>query len=816
MNRSARHLDRLSLSVRPCVTVLLPCRNAGLFLREAVESVLQQPDCLELLVADGGSSDGSLQLLEELAAADPRVRLVSSSDRGPADALNKAFRAARGTLIGWLNADDLYPPGALARAVAALQAHPHWLMVYGDAQFIDAAGNSLGLYPTHPPGDHRAAFQQQCFLCQPAVVWRRSMSVLLGGFNAGLHTAFDFDFWLRAFQAFPGRIGFVPEIQACSRLHAATITASQRKQVALEAVQLLSHHLGSAEAHWIETYGAELLSGLCPPAEGLSVAEDFAQTLQQVKPWLGVEACQRLHQRFECQRRRQQQQLNGDWGDLSFRSLLSLLRPDLVSLFAEAPDADWKFWHWLEGGGWQEYQWALEDPQLRRGLHAWLDQQVGSQLPPVGRALQDRLASAKEHESWPAQPMEQRPFGVNLIGYVEGELGIGEDLRTTAAALDQAGVPLALINFPPGSGISQGDHTYSHRVQDDGPYAFNLFCLTAEEHARFLMERGSRQLQDRFNIGYWPWELSRWPGPWIPLFGLVDEIWASSLHTHQAIAAALPKANAPQLQLQPLAVSLDPPSSDPKAMQLPTAAERLQIRRHRGLPQQAVLFVFSFDLNSSIQRKNPLGVINAFQRAFPADDPLGEQVALVIKTHRPAVSDHRWQLIQRLVQHDLRLHLLEATLPRPELMALYAACDVFVSLHRAEGFGRNLAEALLLGLDVIATDHGGNVDFCLPPLAHLVESYPLALRSGDYPHHQGQHWGQPSEQAAAELMRTIAQRRLEADAVNDPSRDPAVLAAYQERFSVAAAGARYRARLEELWSHRHHLAEGLRWRSVQR
>lgn len=87
-------------------------------LREAVASVLQQPQCLELLVADGGSSDGSLQLLEELAASDPRVRLVSRSDAGPADALNQAFRAARGTLIGWLNADDLYPPGALARAGA--------------------------------------------------------------------------------------------------------------------------------------------------------------------------------------------------------------------------------------------------------------------------------------------------------------------------------------------------------------------------------------------------------------------------------------------------------------------------------------------------------------------------------------------------------------------------------------------------------------------------------------------------------------------------------------------------------------------------
>ena len=90
----------------------MPCRNAGSFLKEAVDSVLQQSECLELLVADGGSSDGSLAELKRLAEDDSRVRIISRSDSGPADALNKAFRAARGTIIGWLNADDICSPGA--------------------------------------------------------------------------------------------------------------------------------------------------------------------------------------------------------------------------------------------------------------------------------------------------------------------------------------------------------------------------------------------------------------------------------------------------------------------------------------------------------------------------------------------------------------------------------------------------------------------------------------------------------------------------------------------------------------------------------
>ena len=87
----------------------MPCLNAGPYLEAAVQSVLAQPEALELLVADGGSTDGTLQWLEEFAASDPRLRIVSRSDVGPADALNKAFRAARGTLIAWLNADDISP-----------------------------------------------------------------------------------------------------------------------------------------------------------------------------------------------------------------------------------------------------------------------------------------------------------------------------------------------------------------------------------------------------------------------------------------------------------------------------------------------------------------------------------------------------------------------------------------------------------------------------------------------------------------------------------------------------------------------------------
>ncbi len=132
-------------------------------------------------------------------------------------------------------------------------------------------------------------------------------------------------------------------------------------------------------------------------------------------------------------------------------------------------------------------------------------------------------------------------------------------------------------------------------------------------------------------------------------------------------------------------------------------------------------------------------------------------------------------------------------LPPDKLLALYGCCDVFLSLHRSEGFGRGMAEALQLGVDVIATAYGGNTDFCTGHLAHPVRCQEVPIPRSAYPYADGHVWGEPDLAHAAELMQQVAGRRLalandrEAAAV-DPSRDPAVLAAYRERFSWAAPG----------------------------
>lgn len=255
-----------SLRNQSMVSVIMPSLNQGEFISEAIDSVLGQPfPRIELIVVDGGSSDCTLSLLTERAAQDSRLRWYSAEDQGPADALNKGFFRARGTIFGWLNSDDYFTPGAIGRAVQAFATSPDWLMVYGQGLHVDEAGRALGLYPTSPPSVSLEKFAAGCFICQPTVFFRRSMWIMLGGLDLGLRTAFDFDYWVRAFKSFPDRIGFVGEMQACSRLHDGCITLRMRRTVAVEGMKVLARHFGRAPEHWLLTYMEELLR--LPPNE---------------------------------------------------------------------------------------------------------------------------------------------------------------------------------------------------------------------------------------------------------------------------------------------------------------------------------------------------------------------------------------------------------------------------------------------------------------------------------------------------------------------------------------------------------------------
>jgi glycosyltransferase involved in cell wall biosynthesis len=769
--------------MKPAISVLMPCFNPGSFLKEAVASVLAQPECLELLVADGGSTDGSLELLHDLASSEVRIRIIHGPDQGPADALNKAFAQARGTMTAWLNADDLLPSGALCRAAQALLANPSWLMVYGEGEEFNASTGLRQRYPTLQPEVGLSGFRSHCFICQPSVVFRRTLGVLLGPFDLSWRTAFDFDYWLRAFAAFPERIGYIPYLQGLTRLHASTITSRQRFQVALEATVLLARHFGPGSAMRLRCYARELQLGIAQLPVNTDLASHLADLFHQASPYLNSES---------------REQLRKEW----------LLDPAaLPALLAAEQLAAQRHWHRSLP---VQLLLALQ-PQLQlhtlgpmAGPHRSLETAVQEQAAVF--PLLESLQAAAQISTMPGliPSFAERPFGVNLIGHAFDVFGIGEDIRMAARALEAADVPFCVIDHPAANGSARSDSSlapFLHPNTDGGPYAFNLVCMAAPIHARWLLQNGLDGLRERYTITAWPWETQEWPDPWRVLLLVADECWPSSRFTCEALKPYACSEH--PVHLMPMAAEITQPE------RFTAPAMRGDARRLHGLPSDAVIFAYGFDLNSTAARKNPMAALEAFQQAFPCSGDAS--VALMIKTFTPCNhTKAAFECLRRRAIDDPRIHLVVCSLDRDELLALYGCCDVFLSLHRSEGFGRGIAEALQLGLDVIATDFGGNTDFCIGPLSHPVRYQTVPIPSNAYPYADGHFWAEPDLAHAISLIRQVAQQRWSVLASQQPV---STRHTYQQVLSATQAGLRYRTRLEELWRRRDLIGSTLRWRA---
>jgi glycosyltransferase involved in cell wall biosynthesis len=240
----------------PLVSVITPSFHSGEFLEETIESVLAQDyPRVEYLVMDGGSTDGTLAILERYRG---RLEFVSAPDGGAADAINRGFRRSCGEILAWLGADDVYLPGAIAAAVEAMSAAPDAAVVYGEASWIDESGKRLGRYPTVAPYTP-AMFRRECCVCQPACFMRREAVESVGLLDASLESAFDYDLWIRLSQRYEFRA--IARELACSRMHRRNKSLGQKRKMFEEAMGLLRRHYGYVPVQWVYGYLSFLRDG---------------------------------------------------------------------------------------------------------------------------------------------------------------------------------------------------------------------------------------------------------------------------------------------------------------------------------------------------------------------------------------------------------------------------------------------------------------------------------------------------------------------------------------------------------------------------
>lgn len=233
----------------PLVSIVTPSFNSGKFLEETIQSVLSQDyPRIEYLVMDGSSTDGSAAILERYR---DRLQYISQPDKGTADAINRGFQRSCGEILTWLSADDCYLPGAVAAAAGRMAAEPDAAVVYGEGYWMDEFGRTLDRYPTVAPYSP-AIFQRECGICQPAAFLRREAVEAVGRLDAALHSAFDYDLWIRLSRHYS--FTAIPQYLAKSRMHRHNKSLGQKGLMFEECIHLLQRHYGYVPLRWIYGY----------------------------------------------------------------------------------------------------------------------------------------------------------------------------------------------------------------------------------------------------------------------------------------------------------------------------------------------------------------------------------------------------------------------------------------------------------------------------------------------------------------------------------------------------------------------------------
>jgi glycosyltransferase involved in cell wall biosynthesis/SAM-dependent methyltransferase len=369
-----------------------------------------------------------------------------------------------------------------------------------------------------------------------------------------------------------------------------------------------------------------------------------------------------------------------------------------------------------------------------------------------------------------------------LVGHPFIPTGRGEDIRCALRSFEAAGMSVAIY------AVSQhqngGDHKLnselSSRLTEGLSSHTNLFYINGDEVEKTLNRLGSQLPEGAYNVICPQWELSSYPLEWHRWLDQFDEVWAPSNFVFDAISNA---TNRPVIQL--------PLSVDGKLTSFLG-------RRYFGLPESAYIFFFAFDLRSYLARKNPMGAVEAFAEVC-AQRP-AEDTRLVIKLHgtdstAESRSDHE-RLLAALDHLPCRGRIILITdiLTDNEMKNLVRCCDCFVSLHRSEGFGRTIAEAMLFGKPVVATGYSGNLDFMNETNSCLVDYKLVPVSDGGYPHAQGQFWAEPDIDHAASHMLTLLTDR-------DRGRKLGQIASRHIRthFSSRAVGLKYKNRVETIF-----------------
>ena len=374
--------------------------------------------------------------------------------------------------------------------------------------------------------------------------------------------------------------------------------------------------------------------------------------------------------------------------------------------------------------------------------------------------------------------MDKFPFGVNVSGLIRSEKGLGTAVRSDIEALKAARIPYILNNITD-LGSTNVDKTFND-FSGENNYLFNLIHVNPDVFVNFANEANRPYFEGHYNIGYWVWELDIFPEEWVRFADYLDEIWTPSDFSFQAISKAILKTAKIPVTKIPHCISLSPDN-------IPIGKEAA--RRGLNIAADIFMFLFIFDFQSEIERKNPFAVVEAFKKAFSLTD----KAMLFLKTSHSEFNKKEFYRLLNAVK-GYNITIADSVFTKEQIYSLMNACDCYVSLHRSEGFGLTAAEAMALGKPVIATGYSGNMDFMNQDDGFPV-SYRLVEVNGDYgAYKKGNMWAEPDLDEAADYMRYIFENGDKTAAVGTRGMDY-----IKKYFNKNIIGEKYKKRLNKIY-----------------
>ena len=428
-------------------------------------------------------------------------------------------------------------------------------------------------------------------------------------------------------------------------------------------------------------------------------------------------------------------------------SLRRLYREDCIAAYKKGeiltPPENWQDWateRSLESGNLSRILFSIwkTRPDLKRrypdatgteandfvswaSTHGIVEKVIDKSLLSIG-SLKDDLIPTK---------LERSP-GVNVAGYLSGELGLGQSARLIYQAAKASGLPVTTINS---NRVTSRKDEFFEEVSVDYFYPVTIAVVNADHFHLWVEDFGIKKIDKTVVIGVWAWEIEDFPERMHKAFSYVDEIWVVSEFVKKAVSKHTNK---------PIFV-LPTPIIEPKHVEI---LDRNSI----GIPQDVKYNLFIFDYLSVFNRKNPLGLADAHIQAFPNQDgPL-----LVIKSMNGDQDAENREKLRFAIRNRKDILLIEDFLSRSQLTALVNECESYVSLHRSEGYGLTIAEAMALGKPVVATGYSGNLDFMNQNNSFLVPYELKRIGDGSYPYSPDSVWAEPNLSATAKILNDLS------------------------------------------------------------